>query len=316
MTKLIKTWVFCLSAIVLAVVPSLYAQTTDDSGQAGLEPVSPGPLNPTNALVDVVFTPITPCRIINTTVSGGPIAAGSTRNFVVAGTTGFAAQGGTPALRNPRGPAVAAVINYVAVNPAGAGTSGSRPSARRSPGQRHQLRGGARLNIANGVATKLCSPGASCRFDITIQASSSTTGLVADVFGYYAGVTCQAGTVKVLGQCFETALRAGDDLRGGVGCLPGGTRGPQAGWRPRWSSTRCAAAIRLRWMPRASGSDSFNVSVCRRQWNPRDQRRSPQPGGCDQLASVPMRVPAVAVSDEPKVKAELAQFGAATTIQP
>jgi hypothetical protein len=216
MIKAFRAWVLCVSGIVLALAASVYAQTTDDSGQAGLEPVSPGPLNPTNALVDVVFTPITPCRIINTTVSGGPISAGSTRNFVVAGTTGFAAQGGNVSgCGIPRGPAVAAVINYVAVNPTGAGDLRVTPFGTPVPlASVINYAAVPGLNIANGIATKLCSPGASCGFDITIQADSSATGLVADVFGYYTGVTCHAGTVKVLGQCFETVLRAGDDLRG------------------------------------------------------------------------------------------------------
>lgn len=214
MANIFKTWVPGVAAVVLALAASLHAQTTDDPGQAAVEPVSPGPMNPTNALVDAVFTPITPCRIINTTVSGGPIAAGSTRNFVVAGTTGFAAQGGSASgCGIPRGPAVAAVINYVAVNPTGAGDLRVTPFGTPIPlASVINYAAVPGLNVANGVATKLCSPGASCGFDITIQGDSSTTGLVADVMGYYAGVTCQAGTVKALGQCFETASRAADDL--------------------------------------------------------------------------------------------------------
>jgi hypothetical protein len=214
MTKAFPTWVLCVPGVVLALAASVYAQTTDGSEQAEMEAVSPGPLNPTNALVDVVFTPITPCRIINTTVSGGPITAGSTRNFVVAGTTGFAAQGGNASgCGIPRGPAVAAVINYVAVNAAGAGDLRVTPLGTPVPlASVINYAAVPGLNIANGVATKLCSPGASCGFDITIQADSSTTGLVADVMGYYSSVTCQTGTVKASGQCFETALRAADDL--------------------------------------------------------------------------------------------------------
>lgn len=261
MTRLIKTWVFCLSAFVLAVAPSLYAQTTDDSGQAGLEPVSPGPLNPTNALVDVVFTPITPCRIINTTVSGGPITAGSTRNFVVAGTTGFAAQGGnTIGCGIPRGPAVAAVINYVAVNPTGAGDLRVTPFGTPVPlASVINYAAVPGLNVANGVATKLCSPGASCGFDITIQGDSSTTGLVADVMGYYAGVTCQAGTVKVLGQCFETALRAADDLLAASDACRAATGAGRLATAMELRSLRGGNPLTLD----AAGEwvDSFNVSA-------------------------------------------------------
>src|SRR6185295_3085797 len=171
MAKLFKTWVSAVAAVVLALAPSLFAQTTDDPGQAGVEPVSPGPLNPTSALVDLVFTPITPCRIINTALSGGPIAPGSTRNFVVAGTTGFAAQGGNASgCGIPRGPAVAAVINFVAVQPSGAGDLRVTPFGTAVPlASVINYAAVAGLNIANGVATRLCSPGASCGFDITIQ---------------------------------------------------------------------------------------------------------------------------------------------------
>jgi hypothetical protein len=214
MTKPFPTWVLSVSGVVLALAASVYAQTPDGSEPAEMEAVSPGPLNPSNALVDLVFTPITPCRIINTTVSGGPITAGSTRNFVVAGTTGFVAQGGNPTgCGIPRGPAVAAVINYVAVNPAGAGDLRVTPFGTAVPlASVINYAAVPGLNIANGVATKLCTPGVSCSLDITIQADSSATGLVADVMGYYSSVTCQAGTVQALGQCFETASRAADNL--------------------------------------------------------------------------------------------------------
>ena len=48
---------------------------------------------------DLIYTPVAPCRIIDTRVSGagGPIPGNGTRDFVVVGATGFASQGGNPA---------------------------------------------------------------------------------------------------------------------------------------------------------------------------------------------------------------------------
>ena len=43
-----------------------------------------------------LFVPVPNCRAVNTLAAGGRIADGQTRSFVIKGTTGFQAQGGTP----------------------------------------------------------------------------------------------------------------------------------------------------------------------------------------------------------------------------
>jgi len=43
---------------------------------------------------DLVYTPVTPCRIVDTRLAGGPIAANTTRSFDVDNTTSFSFQGG------------------------------------------------------------------------------------------------------------------------------------------------------------------------------------------------------------------------------
>src|SRR5689334_11700721 len=43
---------------------------------------------------DLIFVPVPPCRIIDTRLAGGPIAANSTRSFKVNGVDAFQAQGG------------------------------------------------------------------------------------------------------------------------------------------------------------------------------------------------------------------------------
>ena len=210
LTKPLMTCVLGVAALVLALGPGVHARGRTPSEWWSR---SRGPTS-TNPLVDVVFTPITPCRIINTNVAGGPIAAGTTRNFVVAGTSGFPAQGGTAGgCGIPFGIASAAVINYIAVNPAGAGDLRVTPFGTPMPLASIVNYAVPRLQRANGVATKLCSPIPSCATaDITIQADVSAASLVADVMGYYSSPGCQAGTVKALGQCYETVLRAADDV--------------------------------------------------------------------------------------------------------
>jgi hypothetical protein len=167
---------------------------------------------------DLVYTPVTPCRIIDTRLGGGPIAAGSTRDFIVSGICGV-----------PFGPATAAVINLVAVGPAGAGDLRIAPFGTAIPGA-SIINYTSGLNLANGPAVKICNPNTTtCSFDITIQADVSSTDLVADVLGYFAVPSCQLGSVKALGACYETSTRtaatvfvASDTCKGAGGRLATG----------------------------------------------------------------------------------------------
>jgi hypothetical protein len=136
---------------------------------------------------ETIYTPVVPCRIIDTRLAGGALAAGAQRNFYVAGTSGFAAQGGNPAgCEVPLGPAKAAVINFVAVNPGGAGNlrawayGGATPTA-------SILNYSSGLNLANGLVIPLCNTlVTNCApSDITVQADVSGTHLVADVVGFF-----------------------------------------------------------------------------------------------------------------------------------
>lgn len=74
---------------------------------------------------DLSFTAVTPCRIVDTRVAGGAIAANSSRNFVgvaVSAGTGFAFQGGSSTDCNVAAIGASAIaLNVTAVTPAGAG---------------------------------------------------------------------------------------------------------------------------------------------------------------------------------------------------
>jgi hypothetical protein len=147
----------------------------------------------------VTFTPIEPCRIIDTRIAGGPIADGTTQSFVVAGTKGFTQQGGAAGgCGIPSPGAVAVVINYTVVTPHSdpfapftvGGNLRVTPFGTEVPLASIINWQVGTIAIANGIATKICQ-GASCSSDITIQVDSfdgtthGSANLVADVMGYY-----------------------------------------------------------------------------------------------------------------------------------
>jgi hypothetical protein len=140
---------------------------------------------------DLVYTPVAPCRIIDTRLVGAPLAAGFDRSFYVAGMDGFAGQGGSSAgCELPRGPATAAVVNFVAVNPSGPGNLRAWAYGGTMPNASVINYAAVGLNIANAVVVPLCdATTASCvPGDVMVRADASGTHLVADVVGYFRGV--------------------------------------------------------------------------------------------------------------------------------
>ena len=133
---------------------------------------------------DLVYTPITPCRIIDTRIASlGAFAAGSQQSFIGWGSS-FAAQGGAAnSCGLPLNTDNAAIaVNFAVVGPATDGyitaypTNASRPLA-------------ATLNFyagdvkANNTILKLSQAGTGPHFNIY---STSASHLIADVVGYYA----------------------------------------------------------------------------------------------------------------------------------
>src|SRR5258706_3819739 len=100
--------IVCALSAALAVGSTVSAQEKAAS-------TGKGPLNLGDSQADLVYTPVTPCRIIDTRLAGGPIAGGTTRSFRVTGTDLSAQGGSATGCGIPSGPATAAVINFVAV---------------------------------------------------------------------------------------------------------------------------------------------------------------------------------------------------------
>jgi hypothetical protein len=154
---------------------------------------------PALAAERLMFNSVAPCRIIDTRLaSAGALGAGETRAFHVVGSTSdFAGQGGQaggcglPGFAAPGRPRVqAALINFVAVAPAGAGhltawaSDGVIPLASvLNYAKVTDEALGVSFNVANAIAVPVRQDVQGG--DISINAAPSSTHVVADVVGYW-----------------------------------------------------------------------------------------------------------------------------------
>ena len=129
---------------------------------------------------EMLYVPITPCRIVDTRQAVGVFSAGQTRSYYVGGTFGFAPQGGTSGgCGIPTGAqAVAAVVT--AVGPEHAGYVRAWPAGTSEPGA--TLLNYAGDNIGIGGQVKLRSGAGT---DMTLKNYGGPTQIVIDVNGYY-----------------------------------------------------------------------------------------------------------------------------------
>lgn len=178
--------------------------------------------DPTNSLV---FTPIAPCRMVDTRGSGartGVIAANATRSFDVT-TNGFSkGQGsatsctGLPGYSHPAWALNVTVTNgYVAAGGLKAwGFSGTEPNA-------SIINFGPATSggIANGLTLAGCD---GCVDDITIRAFGDATHVIIDVVGYYQEATAANSTVSRIAGT-PVVIAAGGSAFGSGGACPAGT---------------------------------------------------------------------------------------------
>ena len=156
---------------------------TDDDGLESTDVID------INVLKDATngfhFTPVTPCRIVDTRkTSAGIINASTQRDFHVLGSAAdISAQGGNPAgCIPPLGEPLAAHINIVAVNPTGKGNLQAFPVGAGT---------GAGLSVNyNTIDTNLANAGtvktvAGSGADITVASNYSSAHTAIDVLGYY-----------------------------------------------------------------------------------------------------------------------------------
>jgi hypothetical protein len=138
-----------------------------------------------DAAIDLVFTPVTPCRILDTRIVGGPISGTFTRDFVATVGSGgtFSGQGGSATDCGVVAAGQAAVvINLTAVTPSGAGFATAYPFGTTRPlASSVNYTSGAIVN--NAIVVPLPSPLTTKDFTLYTFATSN---FVADIVGYYA----------------------------------------------------------------------------------------------------------------------------------
>jgi hypothetical protein len=130
---------------------------------------------------DFAYTPVVPCRIVNTTLAGGPFPPGQFRDYYVYGAVG--AQGGAANCPSPGGEPRAVHINVTAVPVAAQGNFRAYPASSAAPNASHTNYKAGVQNVANaGSIRTRYSIGPP---ELRILNSFGTANLVIDVLGYY-----------------------------------------------------------------------------------------------------------------------------------
>lgn len=132
---------------------------------------------------DLVYVPVTPCRILDTRVAGGSIPANSFRDFDLTDVVRFAPQGGDTSNCNvgDKGSFAAAAINFTVVTPSASGYITAFPFLASQPTAATINYGAG--DIRNGLAiVRLDQSAATYEFSVY---SFAQTHLVADVVGYF-----------------------------------------------------------------------------------------------------------------------------------
>ena len=129
---------------------------------------------------DLVYTPVTPCKIVDTRYGGGGfIFANSTRNYQTYGNLGF--QGGSNCT-SPRGEPSAVHISVVAVNPNGKGNIKAHPYGTSSSAGLSVNFAVIGTNLANAGTVKVTR---NSTYDISVTALYSGAHVTIQVLGYY-----------------------------------------------------------------------------------------------------------------------------------
>ena len=186
---------------------------------------------------DLTYTPVTPCRIVDTRNSGalsGILAAGSTRSFNGPGGNSFASQGGTASDCNLlTKPGISAlVINFTVVSPSTGGYMTAFASDVTLP-----LAATLNFNAGdikgNNATLKINQNPMSFAFNIF---TTSQLHLVADVVGYY-----KAPKVAAL-ECYKTANSVGNINVANSGLYLGTATAPACAAGYSSAGTNCVAS--------------------------------------------------------------------------
>lgn len=142
------------------------------------------PMSPTDGVEDLVFTPLDPCRIVDTRNAGaGQIAGGTSRGFYVWGFPNFTPQGGSAtdcgglSEQSPQ----AIVVNVTVVNQAALGFATLYPASAASVPTAATMIYYPNVIISNAATVPL-GPTADTDFNIFSERSAD---YIVDIVGYY-----------------------------------------------------------------------------------------------------------------------------------
>lgn len=167
---------------------------------------------------DLVFTPITPCRIVDTRVVGGPIVGHQTRMFNGFTTTDFTGQGGDASNCGIPLNAAALSVKVVSELPSQRGYFTIYPSNEPRP-LASSLNYEWNQTTSDEAHIKLCRPGCPTEFSVYSDATSS---LIMDVTGYFMEPEATAVDCTVAQQSGNLDLLSGLQTRS-VNCPAGYT---------------------------------------------------------------------------------------------
>lgn len=168
------------AAVLVAGVSTAAASSSGDAPNPAPHAVAPaaGALAAASSAQDL-FTPITPCRILDTRLST-PMAANTTRTFYVTGTTGFAPQGGKSGGCGIPAGATAIAGTVTSVGSTATGWLTLYPAGAALPNA-SMLSYPKGMTITSGETTTIAG-GAAKPLAIRVHAQ---TNVVFDVTGYY-----------------------------------------------------------------------------------------------------------------------------------
>lgn len=158
---------------------------------------------------DLVYTPLTPCRIIDTRLVGGPLAAESTRNFRAFTSTDFTAQGGAPGNCGIPQNVSAVTVTIASQAATSSGYFTAFPFSEAMP-----VAATLNYNISipginvysNAADIRLCRPGCASEFSVYSKAQAQ---LIVDVTGYFAEPEATALDCTVASESGSLALLSG-----------------------------------------------------------------------------------------------------------
>ena len=176
-------------AVAAAIIAGAGSASASGSAAANIAPaannvaaVTPQVAVTPTLAPEQLYVPLAPCRIIDTRNAGGILHPNETRNFAVAGTDGFATQGGRSGGCGVPADAVAFTASVTATDTAGTGFLSAYPFNTTPPNGGTFLNYGAGLSVTTGISQAI-TPNSTKNW--TVKNFAGRTDLVVDVTGYY-----------------------------------------------------------------------------------------------------------------------------------